>query len=635
MSKQITRRDFLNGVSVGIAGTAMIGPQNLLAEAVKSQSGIAHKHYPPTLNGIRGSHEGSFEVSHALAWRQEKPSSYAELKETYDVVVVGAGISGLAAALFYQQLAGQDKRILILDNHDDFGGHARRNEFHTQGKMLLGSGGSGNFQDFHLYSPQAQQLVKDLGFDLKAIQKKLNPQWGLGNLGNPLGLYTDRKHFGKDAITTGGWFAAWFGYGDYQRMINELPLPQTEREKLIQLIEGTRPLAKTLPTKNVRKALKSISYKTFLIDYVGLAEATCTLWDPIMNVTYGVGVGSLSIYEGLKNGLPGLSVLGEEVMNIIMGGSDAAADSDFVWLPDGNATLTRQMVRRLIPQVAPGETVADVVDAVFDYDQLDRPDHPVRLRLNSSAVNATNNSDGSVSVSYVTNGQAYRVRAKHCILACYNGLIPHLCPELPQAQKDNLSYGVKQPLLSVNVLLRNGHPFYNAGSQLYLCPTSYFKMVCNAPPVNIGNYQASIDPDDPMLVYMLTTPSDLNNGNQTCRDLFRLARHKLYNTSFADYEREIREQLTGMFSDTGFDADRDIEAITINRWSHGYSYAYQDLYDPQWPEGQAPHELGRKQHGNISIANSDSEARAYVDAAIDAAWRAVNEQLDKEALQTG
>lgn len=456
----------------------------------------------------------------------------------------------------------------------------------------------------------------------------------MGNLGNPLGLYTDRKHFGKDAIITGGWFAAWFGYGDYQRMINELPLPQTEREKLIQLIEGTRSLAKSLPTKNVGKALKSISYKTFLTDYVGLAGATCTLWDPIMNVTYGVGVGSLSIYEGLKNGLPGLSVLGEEVMKVMMEGS-AAVDSDFVWLPDGNATLTRQMVRRLVPQVAPGETVAEVVDAVFDYDQLDRPDHPVRLRLNSSAVNATNNSDGSVSVSYVTKGQAYRVRAKHCILACYNGLIPHLCPELPQEQKDNLSYGVKQPLLSVNVLLRNGHPFYNAGSQLYLCPTSYFKMVCNAPPVSISNYQASIDPDDPMLVYMLTTPSDLNNGNQTCRDLFRLARHKLYNTSFADYEREIREQLTGMFSDTGFDADRDIEAITINRWSHGYSYAYQDLYDPQWPEGQAPHELGRKQHGNISIANSDSEARAYVDAAMDAAWRAVNEQLGKEQLKTG
>ena len=290
-----------------------------------------------------------------------------------------------------------------------------------------------------------------------------------------------------------------------------------------------------------------------------------------------------------------------------------------------NASLARQMVRRLIPRVAPGETMADLVGARFDYAQLDHPDQPVRLRLNSSAVNAINNADGSVS--YVNQGEAYRVKAKYCILACYNGLIPHLCPELPQEQKENLRYGVKLPLLCVNVLLRNGRAFHDAGSQMYLCPTSYFKYVAKSPPVSIGNYKHSDDPESPMLVYLLTSPAQENDGSQTARDLYRLGRHQLYTTSFEDYEKVIREQLTGMFGTTGFNAERDIEAITINRWSHGYAYEYLSLFDPEWPEGKAPHELGRKQFGRISIANSDSEAFAYVYAAIDAAWRAVNKQL--------
>ena len=146
MARQITRRDFLNGVSIGLAGAAAIGPHTALAEAIRSASAISSDYYPPALTGIRGNHDGAFETSHALAWHGEKPSSYQDLNEEYDLIVVGSGISGLAAALFYQQKAGKDARVLLLDNHDEFGGHARRNEFHSQGRMLLAPGGSGNFQ---------------------------------------------------------------------------------------------------------------------------------------------------------------------------------------------------------------------------------------------------------------------------------------------------------------------------------------------------------------------------------------------------------------------------------------------------------------------------------------------------------
>ena len=626
MSNHITRRDFLNGASIGLAGAALISSQTVLAQAVKTASGISSDYYPPTLTGIRGSHKGAFEVSHALAWRGEKPSKYTDLDEEYDLVVVGAGISGLGAACLYQQKAGKDKRILILDNHDDFGGHARRNEFHYQNQMYLGAGGSGNFQDSRYYSDETKKLIADLDFDMDRLRKKMNPEWPLSNPTAPMAIYTDREHFGKDAIVNGHWLSAWHGVGNYNEMIEALSVSDSEKEILIQFIEGTRKLAKPLPEENIRAFLKGTSYKTFLMDYVGLEARTCTLLNPFMNVTYGVGVDSLSIYEGLKTGLPGTGVLGEKVIAVLAKAA-MLQESDILWMPDGNASLTRQMVRRLIPRVAPGKTMDDVVTARFDYSQLDRPDQNVRLRLNSSVVNAVNNADDSVSVSYVTGGKAYRVKARHTILACYNGLIPHLCPELPEAQKEHLKYGVKQPLLVANIMVKSGRPLFDAGSQLYLCPTSYFKIVSMAPPVSIGDYQHDTAPDAPLVISLSCTPTDENDGSQTARDLYRLGRHKLYTTTFEDYEKEIRDQLNGMFGPTGFDAERDIEAITVNRWSHGYAYEYRGLFDPEWPEGEAPHELGRKQFGRISIANSDAEAYAYVNGAIDAAWRAVNEQL--------
>jgi spermidine dehydrogenase len=235
--------------------------------------------------------------------------------------------------------------------------------------------------------------------------------------------------------------------------------------------------------------------------------------------------------------------------------------------------------------------------------------------------------DGAVEVSYVEGGKAYTVRGKHCILACYNGIIPHLCPELPESQKEHLEYGVKAPLVQVSVLLRSGAAVNATGSAQYLCPGSFYAAVIKAPPVNLGGYRGSTEGSEPMVLWMAHAPAPPNNGKQSARDLYRLGRHSLYRTPFATFEQEVKKQLSAMFGPNGFDADRDIDAITVNRWSHGYAYEYLQLFDPEWEDGQAPHELGRKPVGRISIANSDSEASAYLHAAIDSAWRAVGERL--------
>jgi spermidine dehydrogenase len=626
MKPSISRRDFLNGVALTAAASAA---SPLRAWAMSGD----RDYYPPALTGLRGSHEGAYEVAHALAWRGELPTEFDVLPEEYDLIVVGAGISGLAAALFYQQRAGADKRILILDNHDDFGGHAKRNEFHTSAGMLLAPGGSLNLQDYHLYSKEARGLIDGLGFDLPALRDRVNPDFPFANLESaPIGLYVDRAHFGEDKIVTGHWLGAWLGYGNYRELIGELPIAAAEKLALVEFVEGTRVLRKPLPQDDFLGFLRGTSYQSFLVDYVGLDKATTGFWAVFPHFLNGVGVESVSIAEAIAMGAPAASVLGEEIMAALAEADGAhygetPEDGGVVWMPDGNASLTRQMVRRMIPEVAPGNTVEDLMTARFDYSQLDRAESPVRLRLNSTVVNAVNDGDESVLVSYVTEGRALRVKGRHCVLACYNGLIPHLCPELPEAQKAHLRYGVKVPLVAANVQLRNGRAFDAAGSNMFFCPTSYFSAVSTAPNTNVGGFRPDTGVDAPMIAYMLRGLAAASDGGVPARELYRIGRHELYSMSFADYEEKIRKQLSDMFGASGFDADLDIEAITVNRWSHGYAYEYMSLFDPDWPEGEAPHELGRKPLGRISIANSDSEAYAYVNAAIDAAWRAVSEQV--------
>ncbi len=295
--------------------------------------------------------------------------------------------------------------------------------------------------------------------------------------------------------------------------------------------------------------------------------------------------------------------------------------------PDGNASVARLLVRQLIPAVVGGDLAQNVVTSRFDYSQLDQKDALVRLRLNSTVVNAKNLDDEQVEIAYVAKDEAQAVRAKHCILAGYGGIVPHLCPELPEAQKEHLAYGVKAPFICTNVLLRNAEAVRKAGVSGYQCPGSFYSLFASAPPVNVGDFRVPSKTTDPMVVWMLHVPTPRVANGLSARDAYRLGRHKLLSMSFDELESATLSQLAGMFGSAGFDAERDVEAITVNRWAHGYAYEYMDLHDPDWQEGQAPHELGRKPIGRIAIANSDAEASAYVQAAMKAARRAVGEVL--------
>ncbi len=632
MTSKITRRDFLNGVAIG-TGASLLMPGQLIAQSSGSVTSnqFLSDYYPPTLTGMRGSHEGSYEVAHALAWNGQKPANYDALDQHYDLVVVGAGQSGLAAAWYYRKKMGPSAKILLLDNHDDFGGHAKRNEFHQDGNMVLGLGGAQNIEPMSSYTDVAAELLEDIGIDkqaLAAMAVNTPDDYLLGGklrADNGMTVPTPEGH----KTLRGNWLGFFHGAKGYEAAVKELPIPEEEKNKLIAFFGGDRDFLDDLSLLEQYRYVKSVSYNQFLIERVGLSEQTLPIFNSFLSILKGSSGWNHTVLEALMTGCPGLKAMGWLTNRLSdLAGAFVLGDAPVaVMFPDGNASVARLLVHKLIPEVAPAmRGFEDVAIANFNYDALDLAENPTRLRLNSTVVGVKETAFNNVKVDYVQRGKAFSLSADHCILACYNGIIPHLCPEMSKAQKEGLSYGVKIPFVYANVLLKNGRAFAGLETTFTQCPYDPFHWVSAAPTVTSGGYKPPQSLDQPMAVFMMASPTPMDLKGMPARDLFRMGRHKIYSTPFIDYEQQIRDQLQAMLGKHGFNHETDIAAITLNRIPHGYAYSYKGLDDPEWQEGQAPHELGRAQFGRISIANSDSEATPLMQAAFDAAWRAVEEQ---------
>ena len=632
MAIQITRRDLLNGMAIGAVGAML--PAYAGAPKVRLDSsmrpGGPSTYYPPTLTGMRGSHAGSFEVAHALAWQGQKPDAYESLDEHYDLVVVGAGMSGLAAAWYYLKKAGPEARVLVLDNHDDFGGHAKRNEFHHKDRMILSLGGAQNLDNPSNYGDIAGSLLIDLGIDEAAIAKmaaNTPDDYVLGGkLGGDVGLTVPD---GDEHLTIGGhWLKFFHGRGDYQAGVRDLPIPEEQKDKLVAFFGGEKDFLDDLSLTKKWDYVNNTSYNQFLVDRVGLSVDTIPILNAHLRILNGPSGWNHTVLEGILAGSPGLRAMGwlaDFVDSIGAMLLDELA-GDIRMFPDGNASVARLLVQKMIPDVAPNmKGFEDVAIARFNYGALDQADQSTRIRLNSTVV-GVREVDDYVQIDYVQQGKPLRITANHCVLACYNNLIPALCPEMSDAQKSGLGYGVRVPFVYANILLENGRAFSELGVQITQCPYDPFQWVSAAPTVTSGGYEPPRGPDDPMVVFMMASPTPADGTEGTTRDLLRMGRHKIYASTFDDYEQQIREQLQKMLGKHGFNHEQDIKAITVNRIPHGYAYWYQGLDDPEWEEGQAPHEIGRQQFGRISIANTDSEVTPLMNAAFDAAHRAVEEQ---------
>ena len=635
MDRPIGRRDFLNGVAIAIGSTmahGLLPGLESMAEGAEQFAQDKPGYYPPTLTGMRGSNDGSFESAHAVRdgnfWSHA--GSPLDTGEVYDLVIVGGGMSGLAAAYFHCK-QNPSARVLILDNHDDFGGHARRNEFHINGHMLLANGGTVAIESPFPYSAEARGLLTELGIEPANFEKKYDDSKVYKGL--KLACFFDKQTFGTDRLVIGG--PAPYGRQggvSWPDFLAKTPLSEAVQKDIIRVQEAKVDYLPGLSSDEKKDKLSRMSYKDFLLKVVKVDPGVIPFYQTRTHGLFGAGIDAVTALDCW-----GLHFPGFQGMNIApgpyrrmgftaMGSATPEKEPYEFHFPDGNASIARALVRALIPDAATGHTAEDIVTAKLDYSNLDRTSSRVRIRLSSTAVRVRNAGDPAsakeVEISYARGEKVYNVRAKGTVLACWNMMIPYLCPELPDTQKEALRYGAKVPLVYSVVAVKNWKAFEKLGVQRVSSPGMYHTGVGLDQAVSIGDYKCSQTPDEPVLLRMTRTPCMPGLSE---RDQHRAGRGELLTTSFETFERNIRDQLSRILSPGGFDPARDIEAITVNRWPHGYAYEYNPLWDPDWPEGQRPCDIARKRFGRIAIANSDAAAAAYTDQAIDQAYRAVRE----------
>ena len=634
MDRAITRRDFLNGVSIAVGG-AVLAPTVTRAEGAPQQAAAgSSEYYPPALTGMRGSHPGSFEVAHDM-WKGKTWDSPEDTRETYDVVVVGAGMSGLAAAYFFRKESQTNRRILILDNHDDFGGHAKRNEFTVDGRLLIRAGGTAYITKPWTYTAEGRALLEEIGVDYYAPSYKRETDF-YDTLGLRGATYFDRESYGVDRLVIGNAPPLSVGGGasgaaPAPEFLAKTPLPEHVRQDLLRLYSDKRDYLAGLSVDEKINKLQRTSYQDYLLNTVKVHPDVLQYFHP--DGPAGLTTDTTSAWYFYNRHLPGFAGLGVPLSPNAPTELDRTRPNPnepiAFYFPEGNAGVARLLVRSLIPEALPGRTMEDAQLTRVRYARLDEPASPVRLRLNSTVVRVRNVGDPATAteadVTYVREGKAYRVRAKGVVLACYNAVIPHLCPELSEAQKDALRLAVRGVNMSTGVAVRNWTAFEKLGVSTITCPgLSYpgYSRVSLRTPVSLGAYQAPRRPTDPTVV-------DLRGGvarlpGKPPREQFRAAREVLYQTTFEEFERRIRTDLLRLLGDGGFDPARDVTAITINRWPHGYAMG-ENMFDPEWTGEERPWVRARKQFGRITIANSDAGAIHLTSCAFDQAHRAVDE----------
>jgi spermidine dehydrogenase len=624
MDKPISRRDFLNGVALTVGGVAAahVGIGAGAAQAALSSS------YPPGLAKLRGHSEAAMNVAHALRdgtfW--SSAGTPEATGETYDLVVVGGGISGLAAAHLYQK--HHPGKVLIVENNDDFGGHARRNEFVTAtGRKVIGYGGSQSLQTPTYFSELVHEVLDDIGIELEKFDTTYYDQdWHEDReLGDA--VFFAKEKFGEDRLVVATEVAA--------EWVPLTPLNATAQANLIELMDAPPDYLAGKSREEKLKILSETTYADFLTKICGYDAQLVEYFQESTQAYFGMGIEGTTALDAWGNWNPGFGGmdLGEHPYKTMSpSGRLALTDPDpYIYhFPDGNAGVARSLVRKLIPAALPGSTMEDLVGTTLDYGQLDIEGNDTRLRLNATVVKVAHDgapdSAETVTVTYFEDGKLRTVTAKQVVLACWHRVIPYLTDEISADQVAALNDMVKVPLIYTNVLLNNWQAFAEAGIAGFNAPGLFFGGAEMDFPVSMGDYKFADVPEDPIILHLSKVVVTGEVG-QSAREQATAGRFELTAITFEDMERDIRDMLSRALAGTSFDAARDIAAITCNRWSHGYALEYMRPWDAYWPDGTLPIEAARQGWGRIAIANSDSGAYAYAHSAIDQAARAVDELL--------
>lgn len=418
-------------------------------------------------------------------------------------------------------------------------------------------------------------------------------------------------------------------HSSWSQYLARTPLSRAAKGDIQRLVDDRADHLPGLSVEEKIRRLRSQSYADYLTKTLNIGPDAMAFFQNQMGaalLNVGVGPDSFSAWRAYNAHYPGFAGLGLPPVHI----SDILRNDQMVpdiHLLDGNGGVARLLVRWLIPDSLPGNSMEDSVVPHVNYATLDRPENAVRIRLNSTVLKVQHDGDPataqSVYVTY-TDGKVRRVRGAVCVLACFNAVVPYLCPELPEEQKQALHRRVRKPLVVTTVALTNWRAFAKSKTLIITAPNSFYYISALDPGFNIGGYRGSISPDEPASVMMLHVPSF---PGIPARDQYRAGRAALMQHTLEDFTHAAHDQLARALGPSGFDPKRDIAGVTVNLWAHGYACRDNDLYDPAGTLAEAPWVKGRRRFGRITIANSDAAGVSMNQAAFDQANRAVKELL--------
>ena len=615
LNQPICRRDFLNSTLLA-AGSVLLAPltpkQFLAVDDWTGYGGVGDyaKSNGNTFEVLTTGHQirdGAFD---------SLPPDTIDTGEVFDSVVVGGGVSGLSAALFFKKYAGPQLTCLVLDNHPVFGGEAKRNEFIVEGQRIMGPQGADHFQVPYPHSFIAR-FFELIGLDWREFKYQ---EWGSSSREIPLGnSFEDARppyafYFGaKFGQKPGMWLI-----DPWKKKLQGAPISEATSVELLKYNEEQKAgLPFGYPGDEKSRRIDSLTIERYLMDNYDLSKGTIQTFMADEGGGFGAGPDVLSAY----------CMYAFDV--------DRSMNEPSLSFPGGNDGIARHVVKTLIPDSIPGpNTLEAVCRNNIDFQALDRPGQPSRIRLDSTTVwvrhESTPSASNFVTVAYTRGGKVYRVKARSVVMAggCWTSKL--VVRDLPSAHRQAYDQFYRSPCMMANVALRNWRFLYKLGISgcQWFEGLGSFTAVRKLP--TFSTDKKTIGPDSPVV---LTLKVLFPHPGLPLRDQGNLGRAELLSTSFRDYERQIRAQLTEMFSASGFDPARDIAGIVLNRWGHAYVSPQPGFFFGK--DGNPPPRaiLRAAPFGRITFANTDLSGTPDHRTAIEEAHRAVSQLLDQVLMK--